>query len=566
MTSCRVLSGVARSAAAAFAILIFLSHGGQAALKSTGIPRYDASIARSIAYLKSNPVNSAGEQSIMAYALFKAGEDIESPMVATGVAGALARAETGYSREGYRHIYVAGVDAMLLADTDADAHQFALQKIADYIQQTQHPTGFWTGAGEKQPDTSMIQYAMLGLWAAQRAGSTLSPEVVERAAVWHLQNVEKSAGGGWSYRPGDSRPRAASHNMTLAAGGSLSIARIMLYGREDTAEQKPKQEVELKFGVLEKEKTEEEQTARSGSAFKNYQPKVSRQVLDNAVNAALRWNEQRFQAVTPESANPIYYYYAIERALAINNATINGQDWYVPYGDGMLTKQLEDGSYKSNATSQAATSFAILYLVRSTKQILDKQFGKGRMEGGKDLTKLFGDKKKVKKELGPLDELLGAMMTNVEDLDKLDDDAADAVVEKIQISSRDELIGQLDMLKKLLDSRDAENRRTAYWALGRTGDFNLIPLMMQGLRDPSVDCNVEALRSLRFIARKPNGFGLSLDPLAGAETADNDRKVEVANQWRTKAYNAWGDWYRTVRPFDEGGGLDELELGSKRGN
>ena len=200
--------------------------------------------------------------------------------------------------------------------------------------------------------------------------------------------------------------------------------------------------------------------------------------------------------------------------------------------------------------------------MRSAKQIIEKEFDKGVMKGSRGLDKLFGGEDKKKKELGPLDELLGGIMASVDDLEKLDVNTDD-IVEKVTFSSRDELIGQVDMLKKLLKSPNADSRRTAYWALGRTGDFALLPLMMQGIRDPSVDCNVEALRALRYIARKPNGFGLSLEPLAGAETADNETKVEVANKWRTKAYQTWGNWYRRVRPFDEGDGLDVLELTSQ---
>jgi hypothetical protein len=36
--------------------------------------------------------------------------------------------------------------------------------------------------------------------------------------------------------------------------------------------------------------------------------------------------------------------------------------------------------------------------------------------------------------------------------------------------------------------------------------------------------------------------------------------VEVANEWRTKAYKAWGNWYFVVRPYSERDGLDQLQL------
>ena len=128
-----------------------------------------------------------------------------------------------------------------------------------------------------------------------------------------------------------------------------------------------------------------------------------------------------------------------------------------------------------------------------------------------------------------------------------------------RISDPEELVGRVDVLKKLLKNKSAGNRKAAYFALGRTGDFSLVPEIMKGLRDSNVDVNVVALDALRYISRKPNGLGLSREPLAGAETASEERRVVVANEWRTKAYDTWMAWYRKVRPFDETDGLDELE-------
>lgn len=109
-----------------------------------------------------------------------------------------------------------------------------------------------------------------------------------------------------------------------------------------------------------------------------------------------------------------------------------------------------------------------------------------------------------------------------------------------------------------MQSPDAAKRQIAYWALGRTGDFELIPLMLEGLKDPSIDVNVEALAGLRYIARKPRGLGLSFDPLGKLprNATDKDR-VKTANQWREKALKAWQSWYAGVRPYESSDGLDE---------
>jgi len=227
----------------------------------------------------------------------------------------------------------------------------------------------------------------------------------------------------------------------------------------------------------------------------------------------------------------------------------------------LLKLQTAEGSFKTNSGEIVGTSFAILYFVRSTQQILDKQYSGGVMMGGRDASALFGDKKK-KKDIGPLDELLAAMENA--DLDKLDVNP-DELVEKIQFGSKEELIGQIDLLKKLLENKDAGNRQAAYFALGRTGDFSLIPLILKGLRDPNVGVNSEALQALRYISRKPRGFGLKVDPLDGPRASSEAQKVVRANAWRTKAYRTWHDWYASVRPYKELDGLDALELLSPSG-
>jgi len=323
---------------------------------------------------------------------------------------------------------------------------------------------------------------------------------------------------------------------------------------------------EKKFGVLEKADDSPE-GGKPQFGFANYRPRIPATTVDARVTRAFNWVETRFPPPQrfQDAMMPYYFFYALERAAALHElADVNGKSWFEKYGDVLLSMQAADGSFdrgdQKHTSARIGTAFAILYFMRSTQQILNREYGKGIMTGSRDLASLYGKKKKAK-ELGPLDELLGGI-ANI-DLDAVDDGAMDDVVEKVQFANPDELIGQVDMLKKLLQSKDADLRKTAYWALGRTGDFNLIPLMMQGIRDPSVDCNVQALLSLRYIARKPNGFGLSLTPLEGSETADDATKVEVANAWRTKAYKVWGNWYRSVRPFEEGGGLDELELSSQ---
>lgn len=526
-----------------------------AALKSTKVPRFDASVAKSIGFLEKNAAKiSERDHSLVAYALFKAGIPADNPIVSEGIAMAKERAASKHY-SGYDHIYLSGVDAMLLSDVDPDGYFQELQNIADYVVSAQRSNGSWSDTSTAPGDVSMSQYGILALWAAQRAGCKVAPNAFDNAASFFLKG--RNGDGGWGYRPGTTSgpgAGASTHNMTLAGAGSLAVSRTMLHGPKKLAAEvaaKP----EAKFGVLEKASDAATENPK-GLAFPNYKPTNSVSALDDTVSRAIGWNQTRFSPVS-KSEHKIYFYYCLERAAALEDLT---DGWYEAYGDGLLSLQSADGSFPTHPVPgpMAATSFAILYFMRSTQQILDKQFGKGILSGNRGLDNLFGGKEKEKKELGPLDELLGAM--EKADLSQLDEISTEDIVEKVTFSSRDELVGQIDMLKNLLKSKDAANRQVAYWALGRTGDFSLVPMMLQGLRDPNVDCNVEALNSLRYISRKPNGFGLTLTPLAGKNTSSEDEKLKIVNAWRTTVWKTWGDWYRRVRPYDEGGGLDELEL------
>lgn len=547
-----------------FILLVGLSHPVLAphlafAAKSTGVPRFDTSVQRAVAYIKANESKIVErETSLLAYALLKAGEPLSNSIVQHGIEEAIKRAEAGHGKLGYDHIYLAGVDAMLLSDAGPEDYLPQVQKIVDYVQSAQKPDGSWAGS-EGPGDTSMNQYGMLTLWAGNTVKARVDPRVIDRCARWHLQNGNPD--GGWAYRPPSNQGSGggqSTHNCTMAGAGSLGIAKLLLYGQ--SVEKKAAED--KKFGLLEKV-VEEPKPDAAAAAFANYRPQVSKGVLETRIAQAQNWAKARLHPQGHQYNQKQYFFYALERAAALQEfGAVGGQDWFTAYGDVLLGLQADDGGFdKTNTSARIGAAFAILYFMRSTKQILDKRYSGGIMSGGRNPEDLFGQKKKTK-ELSSLDVLL-AKMDEV-DLSELDNLDAEEIVESVQFGSKEELIGQVDKLKRLIGSNNAENRKAAYFALGRTGDFSLVPLMIQGLRDPNLDVNVTALLALRYIARKPNGFGIPLKPLAGAETADEETRLKVANQWRTKAYKTWMNWYRDVRPYEETGGLDELEVASPR--
>lgn len=532
--------------------------------KSTNDARFDASVDRAVAWLKGDVARvrpHGGEEILAAYALFKCGEPIEDPFIAGAIQSAVQRSsQTEYQPVGaYDHIYGAGVDAMFLADVDAERFKPSLQVIANYIQAVQRADGSWSDSPAAPGDVSMSQYGFLGLWAAQRAGCQVSPGAIDRGADWHLKNGNPD--GGWGYRPGTAKGPGAgnsTHNMTMAAAGSLSVARLLLHGQKNVPKQSTTEE--KKFGLLVKvDPLADVEVAPGGPAFPDYRAQSGAGSLDQRTDRAFSWNEARFTPVSKVEHN-LYFYYCLERAASINSLKeIAGRDWFMAYGEGLLVLQAENGSFPTYSGPVSGTSFALLFFMRSTQQILDKQFGAGLLRG--DRGNPFGDDKKVR-EPTSLDLLLKSM-ENIDINDPnltADVDLADELVRSVQsIDDPEVLVGQVDRLKSLVKHPSAEVRIPVYWALGRTADFSLVPLLLKGLRDPNVDVNVEAERALRYIARKPNGFGLPDDPLGNARNGSDQERLQAANQWRDKAFKAWSTWYFERRPFEDRDGLDELE-------
>jgi len=533
---------------------------------STQVPRFDAAVERGVAFLRTKDQLVHDAQLVLvAYAYYKCGIPKTDPIIVAAIQGATGRAAPGgYTPVGtYDHIYGAGVDAMLLADIDKERYVNNLQSIANYVQRTQRSNGSWSDTAVSAGDVSMTQYAVLALWACQRGGAQVAPETVERAADWLLRNG--NGDGGWGYRPGTTDGPGqgrSTHNMTMAAAGSIGICRIMLHGSRPLA--KKTEKPELAFGALEKVE-EEVEPGEVKPAFPDHRPSIDSGTIDGRVDRAFAWNMSNFQPVSRVEHN-MYFYYCIERAAAVGDlGKVNGTDWYLVYGDGLLTLQGQDGAFQTHTGPVVGTALALLYYMRSTGQILKDLYGRGQQRGDKGNP--FGDKKKAK-EPSELDLLL-ASMENIDfsKLDENDSSIADDVVLSVQsIDDPKKLVGEIDRLKKLIRHPNAQVRRSVYWALGRTGDFKLVPQMLEGIKDPNVDVNIEAEMALRFIARRPNGFGMSLDPLAGLGPTDPpEQRLRNANDWRTKALKRWSDWYFANRPFEERDGLDELEAAAFAG-
>ncbi len=220
-----------------------------------------AAIQRAIVYLRHavSKVDS-GESAVVTMALLKSGLSPETPEIKAGLDRITSQITKGEYNPGHHHIYEAGFSLMALANADAKTYKPEIEAIAKYLMSMQHAGGEWdypntpTGSG----DTSITQYAILGLWEAARAGVVVPKRVWDRAAAWHV--TRQSRDGSFAYHPSPPSPdgvtlnQNGTHTMTVAGTASLLVTRMHLYpGANDPDEVRSanKRRGGKKFGLLE---------------------------------------------------------------------------------------------------------------------------------------------------------------------------------------------------------------------------------------------------------------------------------------------------------------------------
>lgn len=512
-------------------------------------------------YVRQIP-KAGGKSSLVAMTLLKAGTPADSPEVKPLIEGIQGCISGGTYKPVAEHenIYEAGVSLMALANADPEKYKPEIEAIARYIMENQNVDGDWDyplNGGKGFGDTSISQYGMLGLWEASRSGVEIPVNVWDNAAQWHI--TRQLSDGGFTYHPpsiGNNSGGAgsATHSMVVAGTGSLLIARRFLFGalavEEDPAAKKKKPEA--KFGVLEGF----EEPAKPGEKEAKPAPKarVTKQgSIDSAIQRGVGWMNKNFTVSNP-TGWPLYYLYGLERLGALADTDKFGnRDWYQEGAAHLVATQAADGSWQEQVGTDVGTCFAVLFLTKATAKMVESKrpkanrFGTGLLAGGRGLPKNLKEAEATKGQAKPraaatdLDKLL-AELENLQS-DKVEA-AQQTLVEQIQLGNAEELIGQKERLVKLVKDQRPEVRRTALWALGRSTDLRMAPLLINGLSDPVQEVTIEARNALKFLSKKLTGFGYPDEP------TDEQRLEEIKK---------WKKWYFSVRPYDERSGLDEKD-------
>ena len=545
----------------AFAAIVVLS---SSVLLGADKGRIDGAIQRGQAYLLKQPKTGC-EGTLACYALIKSGIDKQQPDVQRCVGDIVAKCSSGIYVPRQHHNYEAGVDAMLLEAVDPVAHRPHLQAIASHLISTQNASGAWYYNHGNMPtygDTSITQYAILGLWAAARAEAEIPTETWEKAARWFTQTQRPD--GGFAYHPFDIPPQPGEHHlstitMTAAGTGTLLIIRLMLLGDEGFDDAVRPAAAARRFGVLERLPEEK----RADQPKVKTAPTLTRGDFNKTLKEAVGWMGTHFADRTTKGylERASYYYYGVERVAALLDVEkIGTHNWYEEGADDLLLKQRPDGDWPGFDSPVANTALSLLFLTKATASVITRPkravlVGGGLLAGGRglpdnlDAVNIKDGQVAARKLQGRVDGLLADLEQSS---DAKVDDVQAAVIEAVQLDRPEDLIGQVDRLKKLATDTRVEVRRTAMWALGRTGNISVAPLLIRGLTDVDESVLREASLGLCILSRKPEGCGLPLDPTDGLkEDASNEERQTHLDKWGKESANLWQKWYLRIRPYNE---------------
>lgn len=514
-----------------------------------------------IAKQKSLP---SGVGSIAALAYVKSGGDRNGPLVQEVLKQSLQKVQDGIYTPTLHHNYEAAVDILLFEALDPKLFRAQIDAAANYIIAQQQPNGAWYYPHRVEPDcgdTSITQYSIMGLWGAARVGFDVPVEVLEKAARWHIK--KQNDDGSFSYAPFESRssapPPQRDETMTAAGTSSLLIIRRMLFGDVAIDLEAKQAESKPRFGVLER-------LADDKTVAKNADVGLKPRMIDDSLKKSLRWIIAHLSKKgTAHETFFAYHLYSLERVGALMDVVeLGGHDWYKEGADELVTRQQNDGSWNDEATAPATTAMAMMFLTKVTTTVIKPKpkinlMGGGLQAGGRGLPDNLNTVQ-VKQGTVSSRKLVGSIDNLLIELGQSSDakveDIQAAVVESVQLDRSEELIGQVARLRKLAVDTRLEVRRTAMWALGRSGDISASPVLIRGLADPDLSIAREASLALCILSRRPEGCGKAIDPaddsqMGLTEDASDDKRRAVLDEWSAESIRRWTDWYQRIRSYDE---------------
>jgi hypothetical protein len=508
-----------------------LAMGISQALVEQACGQQEQAVSRGIQYLRSNASNKqVGETAMIALALIKADTPKADPVI-TSCMATIQKRFTGSAyapeRSGGQEVYEAAVVAMALSNIDSEEYKGMVNLVGTFLLGRQKPNGSWDYVSRTNGDTSISQYALLGLWECENAGFEVPPSVWDRAAAWYLS--KQAPGGSWNYHR-DQPEFGETMTMTAAGVGSLLLCKRQLEGfRQSRRGSNP-----LLTSIA------------PANSNQNYEITTSLAQIEQAARRGMAWLGSNYTTAEANRIGQSIYYalYGMERVAAFADRPTFGKVDLIEKGRSFIrSSQQGDGSWHAlPQTDDMNTVWSILYLTKSTaksiRRVTIKRLGAGTLVGGRylpsDLTSMTVAGGRIMSR--PMNGGVEGMLAVLEDpRAQSADSAVSGLIIRFQSEGPDALRPFKDRFRKLLSDRDPGMRQVAAWALARTADLDVVPDLITALLDTEENVVGAARNGLQLLSRKIDGLGPP-----SPSTADQ----------RKEAGKAWREWYDSIRPLD----------------
>jgi hypothetical protein len=512
-------------------------------------PEVKAAIAKALKYLEANDDGRSGARALAALTFVKA-EQLNHPKVDVGLR-AVMNELSGSSITA--DIYTVGIAIIFLTELDAEKHAPAIQRLLDHLQTVQKPHGGWGYPHFPTGDTSMTQYAVLGMWMASNKGFSTPLDSWERVTNWLMRT--QAADGAFGYQgndPGTFEPAPQTRTtLSMGAAGSGSLYLCGDY-----------------LGLIEFKSDRSELPAALKRIEKKDAPNYRKTTVVDAArwtaacSKADGWMNSHFAVTQPQFA--LYYLYALERYKSFKelaSGTFEKEpSWYTDCAKFLIKEQSAEGAWRGPPQINPVpdTCFGTLFLLRSMKKAIEqaKGLGAGILVGGRGLpanasefTMRSGNV--VAKALaGPAEKMLAIME------DPNDPEFARAIESLQELTfegGEEELSQHAQRLRALIGSGPPEARAAALRALARTRNMDDVPLLIEALKDPDALVVEAASEALRFVSRRlsPRSKRAAQKPVSSKPT-DSSQDEPTSNtsddEKRLAFIQDWKDWYKSIRP------------------
>lgn len=429
-------------------------------------------------------------------------------------------------------VYSLGIAVMFLCELDPSKYSKEIEYFLAVLKLRQKAHGGWGYTAQHTGDTSMTQYGVLSAWTARDAGFVVSDDSLERVTNWLIRTQDPS--GGWGYQgndPGNYTRVPQSEvrlSLTTAALGSSLIAGKLL-GVIDMSDEGDDEGLPPALIPVQEKQPDNP----------NLNQNIDPARLRAAIGLGNNWFRQNF-TIKPGGFTH-YYLYALERFMSFKELAegrrVPEPEWYNEGYKYLKETQDPTGSWRSEGGYAVDTSFAILFLLRSTKKAIEKSktFGAGTLVGGRGLpsntagVKLRGGRVVAKNQAQAVEDMLKALG----DPDEIELEQLAENPEEIELSDDQQIRHQqLKDLRQVVRGGSSKARLAAVRALGKSRDPAYVPLLIYAITDPDPKVAVAADQALRMMSRKLDGVAMRIPP----DKADREQAVARWKSWFTRIY------------------------------